>query len=148
MENYVCMILHTHVHVHVYIMELIHTLLSPHPSLSSLLSPHPSLSSLLSRFRSLEVVSHEVTRLVHSDPVSFSTIPDAAQLLAGAGQGAGPGAPELYHLLYWRNVSPASTLIFFYRPFSHHPITAQFASKAMQSFKPVSECVYLCFTSS
>lgn len=45
---------------------------------------------------------------------------------------------QLYHLLYWRNVCPADALIFFYKPYSSHPITAQFASKAMQSFKPVS----------
>ena len=47
-------------------------------------------------------------------------------------------SPELYHLLYWRNVPPSSTLTFFTRPFSTHPITAQFANKAMRSFKPVS----------
>ena len=96
----------------------------------------------LSRFRSLEVVAKEVTRLVRSDPVPFHTIPEAAQLLAwreALQQGAEPVATELYHLLYWRNVSPVSTLIFFSRPFSLHPITAQFASKAMQSFKPVSQ---------
>ena len=96
----------------------------------------------MSRFRSLEVVGKEVTRLVRSDPVPFHTIPEAAQLLArreSLQQGVEPVATELYHLLYWRNVSPASTLIFFCRPFSHHPITAQFASKAMQSFKPVSQ---------
>ncbi len=44
---------------------------------------------------------------------------------------------QLYHLLYWRNVPPAAALIYFYKPFSSHPITAQFASKAMQSFQPV-----------
>ena len=95
---------------------------------------------VVSRFRSLDVVTREVTRLVCSDPVLFHTIPEAAQLLARRDVlGVEPVATELYHLLYWRNVSPASTLIFFYRPFSHHPITAQFASKAMQSFKPVSQ---------
>ena len=95
---------------------------------------------VVSRFRSLDVVTREVTRLVCSDPVPFHTIPEAAQLLARRDVlGVEPVATELYHLLYWRNVSPASTLIFFYRPFSHHPITAQFASKAMQSFKPVSQ---------
>ena len=79
---------------------------------------------------------------MRSDPVPFHTLPEAAQLLArreGFSQGAELVATEIYHLLYWRNVSPASTLIFFYRLFSHHPITAQFASKAMQSFKPVSK---------
>ena len=94
-----------------------------------------------SRFRPIEVVSREVTRLIRSDPVPFHTIPEAAQLLPrrdNLQQGAGPVATELYHLLYWRNVSPASTILFFYRPFSLHPITAQFANKAMQSFKPVS----------
>ena len=95
---------------------------------------------VVSRFRSLDVVTRELTRLVCSDPVPFHTIPEAAQLLARRDVlGVEPVATELYHLLYWRNVSPASTLIFFYRPFSHHPITAQFASKAMQSFKPVSQ---------
>ena len=107
----------------------------------SALSECFSLNLYISRFRSLEVVAKEVTRLVRSDPVPFHTIPGAAQLLArrdGLQQGAEPVATELYHLLYWRNISPASTLIFFCRPFSLHPITAQFASKAMQSFKPVS----------
>ena len=96
----------------------------------------------MSRFRSLEVVAKEVTRLVRSDPVPFHTIPEAAQMLARRDVlqlGVEPVATEMYHLLYWRNVSPASTLIFFCRPFSLHPITAQFASKAMQSFKPVSQ---------
>lgn len=88
------------------------------------------------------MVAREVTRLVRSDPVPFHTIPEAAQLLPRRDtlqQGVGPVATELYHLLYWRNISPASTLNFFYKPFSQHPITAQFASKAMQSFKPVSK---------
>ena len=94
--------------------------------------------SPVSRFRSLEVVSREVTRLICCDPVPFHTIPEAAHLLANS-LGVEPVATELYHLLYWRNVSPASTLAFFNRPFSLHPITAQFASKAMQSFRPVSQ---------
>jgi phosphatidylinositol 4-kinase len=108
-------------------------------------SPHLAFH-MINRFRSLEVVAKEVTRLVRSDPVPFHTIPGAAQLLArrdGLQQGAEPVATELYHLLYWRNISPASTLIFFCRPFSLHPITAQFASKAMQSFKPDDILLYI-----
>ena len=32
------------------------------------------------RFRNQDVVAKEVTRLIHSDPVSFIEIPDAAQV--------------------------------------------------------------------
>ena len=45
---------------------------------------------------------------------------------------------QLYHLLYWCNIPPAAALTYFYKPFSHHPITAQFANKVMHSFQPVS----------
>ena len=41
------------------------------------------VSSLLSRFRNQDVVAKEVTRLIHSDPVSFIEIPDAAQVYGG-----------------------------------------------------------------
>ena len=35
-----------------------------------------------SRFRNQDVVGKEVARLIHSDPVSFIDIPEAAQVLA------------------------------------------------------------------
>ena len=35
---------------------------------------------ICSRFRNQDVVGKEVTRLIHSDPVSFIDIPDAAQV--------------------------------------------------------------------
>ena len=44
---------------------------------------------------------------------------------------------QLYHLLYWRNIPPALALVYFTRPFSTHPVTAQFANKAMANFNPV-----------
>lgn len=44
---------------------------------------------------------------------------------------------QLYHLLYWRDVAPASALIYFTKPFSANAITAQYANKAMQRFQPV-----------
>ena len=51
---------------------------------------------------------------------------------------------QLYHLLYWCNIPPAAALTYFYKPFSHHPITAQFANKVMHSFQPVSRVFVLC----
>jgi len=38
------------------------------------------VSTICSRFRNQDVVGKEVTRLIHSDPVSFIDIPDAAQV--------------------------------------------------------------------
>ena len=43
-------------------------------------SPHLAFQ-LTNRFKSLDVVSREVNRLVHSHPVAFVGIPDAAQVL-------------------------------------------------------------------
>ena len=40
-----------------------------------------ALSSPPLRFKNLDVVIREVTRLIHTNPVAFTGIPDAAQVL-------------------------------------------------------------------
>ena len=47
-------------------------------------------------------------------------------------------------MLYWRNVPPAIALSYFYKEYASHPITAQFAAKTLQRFKPVkfNPCMY------
>ncbi|XP_019860180.1 PREDICTED: phosphatidylinositol 4-kinase alpha [Amphimedon queenslandica] len=87
------------------------------------------------RFRSNEAVTREFNRLIQTNPVAFIDIPEAAQTFASK-EVVEKDSRELYHLLYWRGIPPAMALMYFTRPYSNHPITGQFANKAMQSFKP------------
>jgi phosphatidylinositol 4-kinase len=50
---------------------------------------------------------------------------------------------ELYHLLYWREVPPAIALTYFTSSYSTHPITGQFANKAMRNFNPADVLLYI-----
>eukprot|EP00731_Ephydatia_muelleri_P032328 Em0023g835a len=100
-------------------------------------SPHLAFQ-LMNRFSHLEYVVKEVNRLIHSEPVNFINIPEAAQHLAKK-DAVESNVRELYHLLYWRDVAPASALIYFTKPFSANAITAQYANKAMQRFQPLME---------
>jgi len=52
-------------------------------------------------------------------------------------------------MLYWKNVPPAIALSYFYKEYASHPITAKFAAKTLQRFKPVRYvnayiCMYVC----
>ena len=48
-------------------------------------------------------------------------------------------------MLYWKNVPPAIALSYFYKEYASHPITAKFAAKTLQRFKPVSHITYVYF---
>ncbi|KAL5457677.1 hypothetical protein EMCRGX_G034963 [Ephydatia muelleri] len=104
-------------------------------------SPHLAFQ-LMNRFSHLEYVVKEVNRLIHSEPVNFINIPEAAQHLAKK-DAVESNVRELYHLLYWRDVAPASALIYFTKPFSANAITAQYANKAMQRFQPDDILLYI-----
>ncbi|KAJ8312892.1 hypothetical protein KUTeg_010265 [Tegillarca granosa] len=97
----------------------------------------PTLAVYLpSRFRNSAPLIQEVTRLVRLNPDPVSHIPEAIHFLVTP-HSVEADAPELCHVLTWSLVSPVVALSYFSRQYPPHPLTAQYAVRALRSHPPM-----------
>ncbi|XP_058838895.1 phosphatidylinositol 4-kinase alpha isoform X1 [Topomyia yanbarensis] len=85
------------------------------------------------RIRNAETIEDEVTRLVCSDPLAVSHIPEALKYLVTTRTLLNE-TPELVYMLTWARVSPIQALSYFSRQYPTHPLTAQYAVKTLNSY--------------
>ncbi|KAK3587139.1 hypothetical protein CHS0354_006780 [Potamilus streckersoni] len=95
-----------------------------------------------SRYRSVDALVKEVTRLVRNNPGAVSHIPEALSFLVTTSS-IEADAPELAHVLTWAPVSPVNALSYFSRQYPPHPLTAQYAVRALRSYPPEALLLYI-----
>lgn len=97
-------------------------------------SYNPALAIFLpQRIRNAESIEEEVARLVCSQPIAVSHIPEALKYLVTT-KNLLAEAPELNYILTWSQVSPIQALSYFSRQYPTHPLTAQYAVKTLTSY--------------
>ncbi|XP_021377626.1 phosphatidylinositol 4-kinase alpha-like isoform X3 [Mizuhopecten yessoensis] len=103
----------------------------------------PTLSVYLpSRIKKSEALVKEVIRLVRLNPGAVSHIPSAIRFLVTP-ESVEADSPELSHMLTWSVVSPVVALSYFSRQYPPHPITAQYAVRALRSHPPEALLFYI-----
>ncbi|XP_033211468.1 phosphatidylinositol 4-kinase alpha isoform X3 [Belonocnema kinseyi] len=85
------------------------------------------------RLKNSDTIVKEVCRLVRLRPVSVMHVPEALQYLVTTDLLLND-APELVYMLTWARVSPIQALAYFSRQFPHHPISAQYAVRVLESY--------------
>ncbi|CAM1325927.1 PI4KA (predicted) [Pycnogonum litorale] len=94
----------------------------------------PSLAvHLPSRYKNSEILTKIISSLVRSNPSAVSHIPEALDFLVTADSVLND-APEMSHMLSWAPVPPVKALSYFSRQYPPHPITAQYAIRALSSY--------------
>lgn len=97
-------------------------------------SYNPSLAIFLpQRIRNAESIEEEITRLVFSDPIAVSHIPEAIKYLVTT-KTLLAESPDLVYMLTWAPVVPIQALSYFSRQHPTHPLTAQYAVKSLNSY--------------
>ncbi|KAK3083088.1 hypothetical protein FSP39_013642 [Pinctada imbricata] len=97
---------------------------------------------LPSRLSGYESISKEISLLVSLSPGVVSHIPEAIHYLVSP-QSVEEDAHELSHILTWCLVSPVVALSYFSRQFPPHPLTAQYAVKALSRHPPEALLFYI-----
>lgn len=94
----------------------------------------PALAIYLpQRIRHAESIEDEVTRLVCSDPIAASHIPEALKYLVTT-KTLLAESPELVYMLTWAPVGPIQAMSYFSRQYPTHPLTAQYSVKTLASY--------------
>ncbi|XP_031331988.1 phosphatidylinositol 4-kinase alpha isoform X2 [Photinus pyralis] len=94
------------------------------------------------RLKNLDPIINEVRHQVIQKPISVGHIPEALQYLATTDTILNDN-PKLVHMLTWGKVSPIQALSYFSRQYPPHPITAQYAIKALRSYPPDAVLLYI-----
>ncbi|XP_063216675.1 phosphatidylinositol 4-kinase alpha isoform X2 [Bacillus rossius redtenbacheri] len=97
---------------------------------------------LPSRLRNSEAIVREVSRQVRLNPIAVSHIPQALTYLVTTDTLLND-ANELVYMLTWARVSPIHALAYFSRQYPPHPITAQYAVRALSSFPADAVLMYI-----
>lgn len=87
-------------------------------------------------------VEREIQRLVQLDPGSVAHIPEALDYLVTPDSILNE-SPELTYTLFWSRVNPLKAMSFFSRQYPHHPITAQYAVRCLNSYPPDAVLFYV-----
>lgn len=104
---------------------------------------NPTLAIFLpQRIRNAESIDDEVTRLVFSDPIAVSHIPQALKYLVTT-KTLLAETPELTYMLTWAPVDPIQAMSYFSRQYPTHPLTAQYAVKTLSSYPAESVLPYI-----
>lgn len=94
----------------------------------------PALAIFLpQRIRNAESIEDEVARLVCSDPIAVSHIPEALKYLVTT-KTLLAESHELVYMLTWAPVNPIQAMSYFSRQYPTHPLTAQYAVKTLSSY--------------
>nr|XP_022907836.1 phosphatidylinositol 4-kinase alpha [Onthophagus taurus] len=94
------------------------------------------------RLKAHDALISEVKHLVQQNPMSVSHIPDALQYLATTDNILNDSV-KLVYMLTWAEVSPIQALAFFSRQYPPHPITAQYAVRALSSYPAEAVLFYI-----
>ncbi|XP_066584253.1 phosphatidylinositol 4-kinase alpha isoform X2 [Prorops nasuta] len=94
----------------------------------------PTLAVFLPiRLKNSNIIIKEICGLVRLKPVPVMHVSEALQYLVTTDTLLND-IPELVYMLVWARVSPIQALAFFSRQFPHHPISAQYAVRALDSY--------------
>ncbi|XP_015180131.1 PREDICTED: phosphatidylinositol 4-kinase alpha isoform X1 [Polistes dominula] len=103
----------------------------------------PSLAVFMPvRLKNSEIIIKEICGLVRQKPVSVMHISEALQYLVTTDTLLND-VPELVYMLTWARVSPIHALAYFSRQFPHHPISAQYAVRVLDSYPADAVLVYI-----
>lgn len=95
---------------------------------------NPALTIFLpQRIKNAESIEDEVTRLICSDPMAVSHIPEALKYLVTT-KTLLAESRELIYMLAWAPVNPIQALSYFSRQYPTHPLSAQYAVKTLSSY--------------
>lgn len=94
------------------------------------------------RFKTSDIIRSEVSRLVQQNPYTVCHLQEALQYLTTP-ESVLSDMLELNHMLTWARVSPIKALAYFSRQFPPHPITAQYAVRALGSYPPDTILFYI-----
>jgi phosphatidylinositol 4-kinase A len=106
-------------------------------------SYNPALAVYLpQRITNAEIIEDEVSKFVLADPMSVAHIADALKYLVTTKKLL-EETPQLNHILIWAKIEPIHALAYFSRQYPTHPLTAQYAVKALSSYKAEAVLPYI-----